>query len=178
MASSAPDPNLVARLRAAATDVQNSTGRLRQAASEQSKKAQSATSPRAKAASERIVPGLRATAADILELAQVRLELLTLDAYEAGFHVAKLAAFTIACAAMLSFGLCFLAMFLTVLAWDSHPLLALGLFTAMFLIAGLFLLALIWIYLRRFSRLFAATRGEWQRDSERLRGNSDFDEDT
>jgi uncharacterized membrane protein YqjE len=119
---------------------------------------------------------LRAVACDVLELAQVRLELLTLDTREALSRVVLLAALAVGGTVVIGFGLSFLAVFIIVLLWDTHRLWALGLFAAVFLAGGLALLIWTRIGLNRLASLFAATRGEWQRDRERLRGTSDSPE--
>ena len=65
--------------------------------------------------------------------------------------------------------LIFLALFLTVLLWDAQRLLALGIFTALFLGGGGVLALVVRHQLQRGLRLIAATRDELQRDQERLR---------
>ena len=75
----------------------------------------------------------------------------------------------LAAAAFLCLGLAFLAVFLTVLLWDEYRLLALGVFTALFLGGGA---GLAWLALARARDgrgWFAATRQELARDCERLR---------
>jgi uncharacterized membrane protein YqjE len=113
---------------------------------------------------------LRAVAADALELAQVRLELFALEAREASLRLVLLAACAVGGAVVVGFGLSFLAVFIIVLLWDTHRLWALGIFAGVFLVGGFGLLALVRARLRGFADLFAATRGEWQRDRERLSG--------
>jgi uncharacterized membrane protein YqjE len=70
-----------------------------------------------------------------------------------------------------SFGLIFLAVFLTVLMWDSQRLLALGIFTTLFLGGGAVLALLVWQKARKGLRLFGTTREELRRDQERLRAS-------
>jgi uncharacterized membrane protein YqjE len=111
---------------------------------------------------------LRAVLTDILELAQVRLELFTLEAREAFLHLVLLGVFAVGCTVTIGFGLSFLAIFIVVLLWHTYRLWALGIFAAAFLIGGLILLALARAHLKKLADLFAATRGEWQRDRERL----------
>ena len=72
-------------------------------------------------------------------------------------------------ATFVSFGLIFLAIFLTVLLWDTHRLLALGIFTSLFLGGGLVLALLAWNKAKQGFRMFGATRSELQRDQDRLR---------
>ena len=70
---------------------------------------------------------------------------------------------------LLSFGLIFLALFLTVMLWDSQRLLALGIFSTAFLGGGAVLALLAWQRLRRGLRLFRASIQELRADRERLR---------
>ncbi len=112
---------------------------------------------------------LRALLADVIELAQVRLELFTVEAREELARLAGMAAMGVLAVVLLSFGLIFLALFLTVLLWDAQRLLALGIFTALFLGGGGVLALVVRHQLQRGLRLFAATRDELQRDQERLR---------
>ncbi|HNI86044.1 MAG TPA: phage holin family protein, partial [Ottowia sp.] len=69
---------------------------------------------------------LRALLADVVELVQVRLELFTVEAREELARLARMAVLGALAVVLLSFGLIFLALFLTVLLWDSQRLLALG----------------------------------------------------
>ncbi|MDR0457585.1 MAG: phage holin family protein [Burkholderiaceae bacterium] len=112
--------------------------------------------------------GLRALAADALELAHVRLELFSLEAREAFLRLVVLVALAVGSAVAIGFGLSFLAVFVIVLLWDTHRLWALGVFAVVFLAGGCVLLMLARACLRGLANLFAATRGEWQHDRERL----------
>jgi uncharacterized membrane protein YqjE len=110
---------------------------------------------------------VRGLLADVSELAQVRLELFTLEARQELARLTWMAVLAALAAGFVGFGLVFLAGFLTVLWWDSQRLLALGVFTAIFLFSGLVLAA--WLRARRGGQMFAATREELRRDHERLR---------
>jgi uncharacterized membrane protein YqjE len=112
---------------------------------------------------------LRALLADVTELAQVRLELFTVEARQELARLARLAVLTVLAAVLAAFGLVFLALFFTVLLWDSQRLLALGIFTAIFLGGGVALGWLAWRRIRQGAQMFAATREELRRDHERLR---------
>ncbi len=71
---------------------------------------------------------LRQLLADAAELVQVRLELLSLEAREDIGQLLTLGVQAALAVVLLSFGLIFLALFLTVMLWDSQRLLALGIF--------------------------------------------------
>ena len=112
---------------------------------------------------------LRALLADVVELVQVRLELFTVEARQELARLAHVAALGALAVVLLSFGLIFLALFLTVLLWDSQRLLALGIFTTQFLGGGAGLVLWVRQQARHGLRMFAATRDELLRDQQRLR---------
>ncbi|HEX5393610.1 MAG TPA: phage holin family protein [Rhodocyclaceae bacterium] len=86
-------------------------------------------------------PGLLASLRQFLahgvELAQTRLELILLELEEEKNRVFKLLVCTVAALMLLGAGLVFLAVFITVLLWEEHRLLALGLCSTFFLGGGL-----------------------------------------
>jgi uncharacterized membrane protein YqjE len=112
---------------------------------------------------------VRGLVADVIELAQVRFELFTVEAREEMARVTSMAVMGALAVVFISFGLIFLAVFVTVLLWDSQRLLALGVFTTLFLGGGAVLALLAWHKLRQGARMFGATRDELRRDQERLR---------
>jgi uncharacterized membrane protein YqjE len=112
---------------------------------------------------------LRGLLADVIELVQVRLELFTLEARQELARLTWMAVLAVLAVVFAGFGLVFLALFLTVLLWDSQRLLALGIFTVIFLGGGLTLALLVWQRVRQGVQMFAATREELRRDHERLR---------
>ncbi len=112
---------------------------------------------------------VRGLFADVIELAQVRFELLTIEARLEISRLTWLAALGALAVVFVSFGLIFLSIFLTVLLWDTHRLVALGIFTTLFLGGGLVLALLAWQRARQGAQMFAATRDELRRDQERLR---------
>jgi uncharacterized membrane protein YqjE len=112
---------------------------------------------------------LRALLADVTELVQVRLELLTVEARQELARRTWMAVMAMLAVVFAGFGLIFLALFLTVLLWDSQRLLALGVFTVVFLGGALVLALLAWQRARQGAQMFAATCEEFRRDHERLR---------
>ena len=112
---------------------------------------------------------VRGLLADVLELAQVRFEVHTIEARQEVLRLGQMAVFGAFAVTFLSFGLIFLAIFLTVLFWDSHRLVALGIFTALFLGGGIAFSVVAWARFKEGSSMFSATRDELQRDQERLR---------
>ena len=91
-----------------------------------------------------------------VELAEERLRLLSLLTYGAIAFIC------------LSAGLVFLAIFITVLLWESNRLLALGVFSALFLGAGLASVLVAMSHARAGSTLFTASLAELSKDREAL----------
>lgn len=117
----------------------------------------------------RLAGGLRRLLDAGLATAQTRLELLAVEAQEEKLRLSSLLFNTMLSAVFLGFGVVFLAVFLTVLLWDDHRLLALGLGTVVLLAAGVLTARNAAREVKRGSRLFAASLGELARDREALR---------
>ncbi|MBK9351851.1 MAG: phage holin family protein [Sulfuritalea sp.] len=97
-----------------------------------------------------------------------RLELLGVELAEERARLFSMLAYGGAAFLCLAAGLVFLAVFLTVLLWDSHRLLALGVFSALFLGAGIATLLVAMNHARAGSTLFKASLAELARDREAL----------
>jgi uncharacterized membrane protein YqjE len=116
---------------------------------------------------------LRGYAASGLAILQTRLELLATEVAEEKVRLGALLGYAAAAFFFLGFGAVFLALFLTVLLWDSHRLLALGIFTALFLVIGLIAAAAVARIGRQGSRLFAASIAELAQDREMIRPDNE-----
>ena len=112
---------------------------------------------------------LRGHLAAALGILQTRLELLATEVAEEKLRLGSLLGFAAAAFFFLGFGAVLLALFLTVLLWDSHRLLALGVFTALFLAFGLIAALAVARIGRQGSRLFAASIAELAQDREMIR---------
>lgn len=112
---------------------------------------------------------IRLLLADLTDLLAVRLDLLTVEARLETQRLARLLALGALGTLLLGFGLVFLAVFITVLLWDTHREAALAAFTALFLLGGAVLLLLARLVLKQGAQMFAASRAELQADKERLR---------
>ena len=99
-----------------------------------------------------------------LALAQNRLQLLGVELAEERLRLLSLATYGAIALVCLSAGLVFLAVFLTVLLWDSNRLLALGIFSALFLGAGIATLLVALSHARAGSALFKASLAELAKD--------------
>jgi uncharacterized membrane protein YqjE len=112
---------------------------------------------------------LRAYAAEAIGILQTRLELIATELQEEKLRLGALLGFAAAAFFFLGFGFILLALFLTVLLWDSHRLLALGIFTALFLAGGLLAALAAARIGRQGSRLFAASISELAQDRDMIR---------
>jgi uncharacterized membrane protein YqjE len=109
--------------------------------------------------------GLLGTATALLKN---RLELLGVELAEERERLLALLAWSVVACVGLAAGLVFFAMLITVLLWDSNRLLVLGIFSALFLGAGLYALAVTLRLARAGSKLFAASLAELDRDGAAL----------
>lgn len=117
----------------------------------------------------RLSASLKGLAGTVLTLLQVRLELLGVEAQEEVVRVVGLLLWGVAAALLLSLGLGFLAVFITVALWETHRLLALGVFATLFLTLGGIATWMAYQRVRRESTLFASSLAELRQDREQLR---------
>ncbi|WP_439586640.1 phage holin family protein [Hydrogenophaga sp.] len=120
------------------------------------------------ASPQRLSSSLRGLASTVLELLQVRLELFSVEAQEEVLRVGALMVYGAIAVTFLSLGLTFLALFITVALWDSHRLLALGIFTALFLLTGGVAAWLARGRVQSGTRLFSASIEELRQDRAEL----------
>ena len=107
---------------------------------------------------------LRGLLATAVGLVHTRLELLATEFQEEKIRLLSAVAYGAAAVLLLSIGAVFLAVFLTVLFWDSNRLLVLGIGT-FFLLGGGVLALMIAVRLAQSgSRLFSASLAELRRD--------------
>ena len=121
-------------------------------------------------------PGLFASTKGLLgtgvTLIHNRLELLGVELAEERVRLVSMLAYGGAAFLCISAGLVFLAIFLTVLLWDSNRLLALGVFSALFIGAGVSSLMLAMSLARGGSKLFSASLAELRKDRDALASES------
>ena len=117
----------------------------------------------------RLGESLRGLADSGLATLQTRLELFSVELKEEKLRAGSFLFDTVLAALFVGFGIVFLLIFLTVLFWDSHRLLALGLATTVLLAAGVWAGTRAATRLRAGSRLFAASLAEIAQDRETLR---------
>jgi len=117
----------------------------------------------------RLSASLKTLAGTVLELLQLRLELLSVEAQEEVQRLGGLLVYGAVAVTFLSLGLGFLAILITVALWDSHRLLALAVFATLFLTLGG---ACAWLARERAmagTRFFSSSAEELKRDRESLR---------
>lgn len=112
---------------------------------------------------------LRGFAATGVALVRTRLELLKVESQEEVGRVLGLLLWGMAAVLTGLIGLTFLAVFVTVLLWDSQRVLALGIFSALFLTAATVAIAFALRLYRQGSRLFAVSLAELRHDEDALR---------
>lgn len=117
-----------------------------------------------------VLASLRGCAGTAVALVRTRLELLKTEAREEAGRITGLLLWGVAAVLLGVAGLVFLAIFLTVLLWDSHRLLALGVFAALFIAAAGVAVASALRLARQGSQLFAASLAELRRDKDALAG--------
>lgn len=116
-----------------------------------------------------LLEGLRGSAAAGVSLVANRLELLGVELAEERVRILALLAYGAAGFIALGAGTVFLAIFITVLLWDSHRLLVLGIFSVAFIGGGLLAMNIALGYARQKSSLFAASLAELRKDSDALK---------
>ncbi|HQX05462.1 MAG TPA: phage holin family protein [Zoogloea sp.] len=117
----------------------------------------------------RLGESLKGLADSGLATLQTRLELFSVEIKEEKLRAGGFLFDTVLAALFIGFGVVFLMAFLTVLFWDSHRLLALGLGTTGLFIAGVWAATRAAGRLRSGSRLFASSLAEIAQDREALR---------
>ena len=124
---------------------------------------------------QRLSSSLRGLASTVLELVQIRLELLSIEAQEEVLRVGALLVYGAIAVAFLSLGVVLLALLITVALWDTHRLLALGVFTGLFLVTGAVAAWLARERVRSGTYLFSASVEELRQDRQGLRAAKEND---
>ncbi len=120
-------------------------------------------------APSRLGESLRGLADSGLGTVQTRLELFSVELKEEKLRAGSFLFETVLAALFVGFGIVFLAVFLTVLLWDEHRLLVLGITTTGLFVAGVWFASRAANRLRSGSRLFASSLAELAQDREALR---------
>jgi uncharacterized membrane protein YqjE len=126
-------------------------------------------------AKPRLGAGLRGLLDSGLQTVQTRLELLAVELQEEKLRLTGLLLNVLLSGLLMGFGLVFLLIFLTVLVWEEHRLLALGIATAVCLGGGVLAASNAARELRRGSRLFSSSLAEIARDRDAVQNRSQRD---
>jgi uncharacterized membrane protein YqjE len=119
-----------------------------------------------------LASSLRSLVGSTLGLLRTRLDLLSVELQEEKLRLFSMFIYGAVAIMLLSVGVVFLAVFVTVLLWDSHRLLALGIFSAIFLLGGTIALVMLAMLTRTRSKLFAASLAELAEDSAALQSEA------
>lgn len=111
---------------------------------------------------------LRGLVGTVLGLAQVRLELLSVEAREEALRLGEILLYGAIAFTLLSVGIVFVAILLTVLLWETQRLLALAVFATLFLTTGAIAAVFARSRIRQGSRLFAESIRELSQDRAQL----------
>jgi uncharacterized membrane protein YqjE len=116
-----------------------------------------------------LLQSLATAGSTLVEMAHVRLELLSTDIEEDREHFLLVAAFGLGALFLLGVGVVLLALFFVVLFWETHPLIALGSLAFLFLTAGLAAASVVHRKSMVKPRLFASSLAELSKDLQQLR---------
>jgi uncharacterized membrane protein YqjE len=119
-------------------------------------------------APEGLLASLRGFATTAVGLLRTRLELLRLEAHEEFGRLSSLYLWGFAAVLCAVVGIMFFAVFFTVLFWESHRLLVLGIFSALFFSAAIGAVFMTLRLSRQGSRMFSASLAELRRDEAAL----------
>lgn len=111
-----------------------------------------------------LLESLSVLTATLVAIAHTRLDLLSSDLEEERAHLVSLLVSVLVALCCIGVGVVLATLLIVVMFWDTHPLLALGLLTGSFLVAGV----TTWLYAMRKARtkprLFAASLSELSKD--------------
>lgn len=117
-----------------------------------------------------LIASLKRLAGTLIATLQTRLELLSTEAEERALQFARGLLFAVAAVIVGAVGVLIATVFVIVLFWDTHRLLAIALVALAYLVGSIGLARRAQRAWRDQPRLFAATLGELAKDRERLSG--------
>ena len=115
-----------------------------------------------------LMESLERLAGTLLVIFQTRLELLSNEMEEERVRIEQMLLYGSVALFFFGLSIMLLTTFIVVLFWDSHRLLVLGGFTALFFVAGLLVLNELRRVVREKSKLFSASLAELADDRDRL----------
>lgn len=117
---------------------------------------------------EGLLASLKTLTLTLVDVVQTRLELLSTDVAEERARLTAILISAMVALFCLGIGVILLVIFITVMLWESHRLLTLGLLTGVFLAGGIGLWAMAMHKLRNKPRLFDASISELAKDRDQL----------
>jgi uncharacterized membrane protein YqjE len=115
-----------------------------------------------------LLDSLRRLAVTLIEILHTRVDIVATEFEEERERIRELVLFGLMALFFAGFGFLLLTLFLIVLFWDTHRLIAVGGFTVLYLGLGGLAAATLKRRLRTRPRLFATTLAELSKDRERL----------
>ena len=123
-----------------------------------------------------IAAAIRALGANLLELVRTRLELASIELQEGTQRLFGYLALAAMAAVLGLFALALAVLFVLVLFWDTHRLLAVGAMTVLFALGCAFALARLRSRLASRKPLLGATLSELRKDAQLVRGETFHDD--
>jgi uncharacterized membrane protein YqjE len=117
---------------------------------------------------EGLLASLKTLTLTLVDVVQTRLELLSTDVAEERARLTAILISAMVALFCLGVGVILLVIFISVMFWESHRLLTLGLLTGVFLASGIGLWATAMHKLRNKPRLFDASISELAKDRDQL----------
>ncbi len=115
-----------------------------------------------------MLDSLRRLALTLIEVLHTRVDIVATEFEEERERIRELVLYGLMALFFAGFGFLLLTLFLIVLFWDTHRLIAVGGFTMLYLGLGAFAAATLKRRLQTRPRLFATTLAELSKDRERL----------
>lgn len=115
-----------------------------------------------------LIGSIKRLLSTLTQLASVRLELLANELQEERLHLEQRLVYFFAALVCFGMTMLLLTVFIVVLFWDSHRLLAMGGLSAVFFATGLILLMRLQQMAQQKSRLFADSLAEFAKDGDQL----------
>lgn len=119
-----------------------------------------------------LAASLRRLFASLLEIVQTRLELVALEYEEERAWLRALLVYSMVAVFFFGIGAVLLTLFVILLFWDDHRLLAVGVVAAVYLVVASVAWALLRSKARKRPRFLSGTIGELAKDQAALRGKS------
>ena len=120
-----------------------------------------------------LMGSVRRLTGSLIAILSTRLELLANELQEERLRLTQMLLLALIALFCLGTGLTLLNAFIVVLFWDGHRLLALGLLSLLYLVAGAAIAVVVRAKAQAGSKLFAASLAELDKDRQALRSGSE-----